>query len=64
MVSMAAQGYDTCPMEGFDSQRLKKVLGLPNKAQISMVIGCGIRSKEGIYGPRFRVPFKEVYFQK
>lgn len=63
MMSMAALGYDTCPMEGFDSQRLKQILGLPKKAQISMVIGCGIRKPEGIYGERFRLPFKEVYKQ-
>ena len=61
MMSMASQGYDTCPMEGFDSQRLKKILDLPKKAQISMVIGCGIRKPDGIYGKRFRIPFKEVY---
>ena len=63
MMSMAALGYDTCPMEGFDSQRLKQILGLPKKAQISMVIGCGIRKTEGVYGERFRLPFKEVYKQ-
>lgn len=61
MMSMAALSYDTCPMEGFDSQRLKKILGLPKKAQISMVIGCGIRKPEGVYGERFRIPFKDVY---
>ena len=61
MVSMAAQGYDTCPMEGFDSKRLKKLLNLPSGAQISMVIGCGIRKPEGLYGKRFRIPFNEVY---
>lgn len=61
MVSMAAQGYDTCPMEGFDSQRLKQLLNLPAGAQISMVIGCGIRKAEGVYGKRFRIPFDEVY---
>jgi len=58
---MAAQGYDTCPMEGFDSKRLKKLLNLPSGAQISMVIGCGIRKHEGVYGKRFRIPFEEVY---
>ena len=61
MVSMAAHGYDTCPMEGFDSKRLKKILKLPSGAQISMVIGCGIRKPEGLYGKRFRIPFNEVY---
>ena len=61
MVSMAAHGYDTCPMEGFDSKRLKKLLKLPSGAQISIVIGCGIRKPEGLYGKRFRIPFNEVY---
>lgn len=61
MMSMAAQGYDTCPMEGFDSKRLKQLLNLPAGAQISMVIGCGIRKPEGVYGKRFRIPFQEVY---
>ena len=26
MISMGAIGYDTCPMEGFDSKRIKKQL--------------------------------------
>jgi len=29
MISMAAIGYDTCPMEGHDSVLVKKALGLP-----------------------------------
>jgi nitroreductase len=61
MLSMAAVGYDTCPMEGFDSRRVKKLLGLPSGAEINMVVSCGIRKPNGIYGERFRVPFTEVY---
>ena len=61
MISMAALGYDTCPMEGSDTLRVKKILGLPWGAEINMVIGCGVRDENGIYGPRFRVPFGEVY---
>ena len=61
MISMAAIGYDTCPMEGFDSLRLKRLLKLPYGAEISMVIGCGIRVPEGIYWPQYRIPFEEVY---
>ena len=62
MISMAAIGYDTCPMEGSDTLRVKQILGLPRGAEINMVIGCGIRDEsKGIYGPRFRVPFNEVY---
>ena len=61
MLSMSAIGYDTCPMEGSDTLRVKKILALPRKSEINMVIGCGIRDEQGVYGPRFRVPFEEVY---
>lgn len=61
MTSMAAIGYDTCPMEGSDTLLVKKALSLPRSAEINMVIGCGIRDTNGVYGPRFRVPFSEVY---
>ena len=64
MISMAGFGYDTCPMEGFDSLKLKKLLKLNSKSEINMVIGCGIRLKEGDYGERFRIPFDDVYFRK
>ena len=61
MVSMAAIGYDTCPMEGSDTLRVKKILNLPRGAEINMIIGCGLRDDNGVYGPRFRIPFEEVY---
>ena len=63
MVSMAAIDYDTCPMEGYDSLMVKRILNLPRSAEINMVISCGIRDQKGLYGPRFRVPFEEVYFE-
>lgn len=62
MIAMANEGYDTCPLEGFDSRRIKKALNLPYSAEINMVISCGIRKgNEGIWGERCRVPFEEVY---
>ncbi len=61
MLSMAAIGYDTCPMEGSDTLRIKRILGLPWGAEITMTIGCGIRDEKGIYGQRFRIPFEKVY---
>ncbi|MGB0880648.1 MAG: nitroreductase family protein [Polaribacter sp.] len=61
MISMAAKGYDTCPMEGSDTWRVKKLLGLPFGAEINMIVSCGIRKPEGVYGERFRIPFEEVY---
>ena len=63
MISMAAINYDTCPMEGFDSLRIKKILHLPASAEINMILGCGIRDENGIYGERFRIPFEETYFK-
>ena len=63
MLSMVAYGYDTCPMEGFDSLRVKKVLKLPYNTEINMILGCGIRSPKGIYSEQFRVPFEKVYFK-
>ncbi|WKD85827.1 Protein DrgA [Polaribacter huanghezhanensis] len=61
MTSMAAIDYDTCPMEGSDTWRVKRVLGLPFGAEINMIVSCGIRTEKGVYGERFRIPFEEVY---
>ena len=63
MHSISAEGFDTCPMEGFDSRRLKKLLGLPRRAEISMVVAVGHRVEAGVYGPRLRVPFGDVVFE-
>ncbi len=63
MLSMANINYDTCPMEGFDSKHVKRILNLPNGAEINMVVSCGIRNENGVWGDRMRIPFKEVYFQ-
>jgi len=61
MISMAAINYDTCPMEGSDTWRVKNLLGLPFGAEINMIVSCGIRKPEGVYGERLRIPFEEVY---
>ena len=57
---MRAHGYDTCPMEGMDSARVKRLLGLPKAAQITMVISAGKRAEGGVYGARSR--FDKVHF--
>ena len=61
MISMAAKGLDTCPMEGSDTWRVKNLLGLPFGSEINMIVSCGIRTEKGVYGERFRIPFEEVY---
>jgi nitroreductase len=61
MLAMANEYYDTCPMEGFDSRNVKNILNLPMGAEINMVVSCGIRAENGVWGDRMRVPFEEVY---
>jgi nitroreductase len=61
MLAMANENYDTCPMEGFDSKKVKGILKLPYGAEINMVISCGIRDENGVWGDRMRLPFDEVY---
>lgn len=65
MLAMAEQQYDTCPLEGFDSLRVKKILNLPSGAEINMIVVCGVRKEHrGIWGDRYRVSFEQVYRYK
>lgn len=56
MLAFRAYGYDTCPMEGFDSWKVKSALNLPYQAEVCMIISAGKRAEGGIYGPRIRFP--------
>ena len=58
MLSLRAYGYDSCPMEGMDSYKIKKLLELPRKAQITMVISAGKRADNGVYGSQVRFDSK------
>ncbi|WP_298081191.1 nitroreductase family protein [uncultured Cardiobacterium sp.] len=62
MLAMSEAGYDTCPLEGLDSRRVKRILALPRGAEINMIVSCGIRQEgHGIWGERHRLPFAAVY---
>lgn len=60
MLAIAAQGYDTCPMEGFDELRAKSILGLwwpwRWRSRIVMVVSVGMRAERGVWGERIRLP--------
>ncbi|MFK7991606.1 MAG: nitroreductase family protein [Sandaracinaceae bacterium] len=56
MLAFRAAGYDTCPMEGMDEARIRKILGLGSDAIVTMVISAGRRGAGGVYGPRIRLP--------
>jgi nitroreductase len=64
MLAMRAEGYDTCPMEGMDSARVKRLFGLPRRAEVCMVVSAGRRTEKGVYGDRFRFPRDTFYHQK
>ena len=64
MLSITAEGYASCPMEGFDAVRVKKQLNLPRGAEINMIIGIGKGTEAGIYNPRIRVAYDDVVFIK
>lgn len=63
MLAMSEKGYDTCPVEGLDSLRIKKILNLPSSCEINMVVTCGIRTDKGVFGNRFRLPVSEFYHE-
>jgi nitroreductase len=56
MLGFSAHGFDTCPMEGFDSSRVKKILNLDSGDEVVMVISAGKRAPTGVYGKRIRMP--------
>ncbi len=64
MLSIASEGFESCPMEGFDAERVKKALNLPKLAEINMIISVGKGTPAGIWGERHRVPYEEVVFIK
>jgi len=55
MLALVAEGFDSCPMEGFDEKKIKKTLNLNHNCHIVMILGIGKSAKDGVYGERFRV---------
>lgn len=56
MLALRAEGYDSCPMEGFDPWRARKLLGLPPGAEVCMFLAVGKRSETGLWWERMLVP--------
>jgi nitroreductase len=56
MLAMRAEGFDTCPMEGFDPWRAKALLGLPRGAEVNMFLAVGRRSEKGVWWDRALMP--------
>lgn len=56
MLALRAEGYDTCPMEGFDPWRAKALLGLPRNAEVNMFLAVGRRGEKGVWWDRVLMP--------
>lgn len=56
MLALRAEGYDSCPMEGFDARRAANLLGLTHGEEVSMFIAVGKRAADGIRFDRALLP--------
>jgi len=56
MLALRAEGYDSCPMEGFDPWRAKALLNLPRGAEVNMFLAVGKRSETGVWWDRVLMP--------
>jgi nitroreductase len=58
MLAAAAAGAGTCPMEGFDENRLKRVLGIPAHMLVVMVVPVGYSADGEL--KRSRLPLEAI----
>ena len=62
MLAAKSMGYDTCPMEGFEYDKVGKLINLPSDHIISMMVVVGKAAKEA--NPRGgQLPLSEVIFE-
>jgi nitroreductase len=60
MLALRAHGFDSCPMEGMDECRVKKLLNLPSKGLVTMVLAAGRRAENGVYNSQYRFDQKTL----
>jgi nitroreductase len=56
MLALRAEGWDSCPLEGFDPWRARRFLGLHRGAEVCMFIAVGRRAGQAIWWERMLVP--------
>jgi nitroreductase len=54
VLAFRAHGFDTCMMEGYDEQRVSRLLNLDEGAFPIMVIAAGERAEDGVFWPQVR----------
>jgi nitroreductase len=60
MLALRAHGFDSCPMEGFDECRVRKLLKLPAKNLVTMVVAAGRRAENGVYNRQYRFDQRQL----
>jgi len=59
MTTAASEGIDTCPIEGFEKERVEKVLNIDtDQYEVAVVLALGYRAKEQPL--RRRLPIKNI----
>jgi nitroreductase len=56
MLALCDEGYDSCPLEGFDPWRARKLLKLEKGAEVCMFIAVGKRGPKALWWERILVP--------
>lgn len=56
MLALRAEGFDACPMGGFDPWRARKLLKISSGAEVCMFIAIGKRASNGVVWERVLMP--------
>ncbi len=59
MIAAKSAGLDTSPMEGFDEERLKKLLAVPKTMTVPLIIAVGYPLDQTAYNPGVRLPLDQ-----
>lgn len=64
MLALRAEGYDSCPIEGFDPWRARRLLRLPAGTEVCMFVAAGRRAEGGLWWDRMLVPREWVVSER
>lgn len=60
----AASGLDTCPMEGIDERWVRRVVGLPRRFAVPLVVPVGYAAGDPPERPTPRLPYARVVHEE
>ncbi len=64
MLAAESHGLATCPMEGYDENRVRSILNIPSHYAVPLIVAVGHYDKQGSRLMKsVRLPFDEVVYQ-